>query len=135
MATLDERLALLAILSPAGLRSEWRRLLKEEPPSLSPVLLRHGLAYAEQERELGKLAGKFRRMLVAGAPPASAQARLTAGTWLVRSCNGRTVEVLVLEDGFEFEGRTYRSLSAIAREVTGTAWSGPRFFGLTDGQG
>ncbi len=53
------------------------------------------------------------------------------GTRLLRSWNGRTIAVTAIEDGFLFEERRYRSLSAIAREVTGTGWSGPRFFGLT----
>ena len=52
------------------------------------------------------------------------------GTRVVRSWNGRTLTVQIEKEGFIFEDRTYRSLSAIAREVTGTAWSGPRFFGL-----
>jgi hypothetical protein len=53
---------------------------------------------------------------------------------LVRSWHGRTISVLVGEGGFMFEDRTYRSLSRIAREVTGAAWSGPRFFGLLAGE-
>jgi hypothetical protein len=59
--------------------------------------------------------------------------QLKAGTRLLRSWNGRSVSVLVTGSGFEFEDREYRSLSSIAREVTGAAWSGPRFFGLRNG--
>ncbi len=62
--------------------------------------------------------------------PRQTHVKLKAGTRLVRSWNGRTIEVLVSEHGYTWEDRSYRSLSHIAREVTGTAWSGPRFFGL-----
>jgi hypothetical protein len=61
--------------------------------------------------------------------------QLKPGTRLVRSWHGRTISVLVSEAGYVFEDRTYRSLSRIAREVTGAAWSGPRFFGLLAGKG
>lgn len=55
---------------------------------------------------------------------------VTAGTRLVREWNGRTIDVMATKDGMVWEGRTYRSLTAIAREVTSTPWSGPRFFGI-----
>ena len=63
------------------------------------------------------------------APPA--QPRIKPGARLVREWHGRTHAVVVTEDGFEFEGKLYRSLTSIAREITGAGWSGPRFFGLT----
>ncbi len=56
--------------------------------------------------------------------------RLKPGAKLVREWRGETHDVLVLEDGFQWRGRQWRSLSAIAREISGTHWSGPRFFGL-----
>jgi len=59
-----------------------------------------------------------------------ARPELKPGTRLVREWQGRTYEVLVLDDGFSWQGTRYRSLSAIARQITGTAWSGPLFFGL-----
>ena len=58
------------------------------------------------------------------------RAQLKPGTRLIREWRGRSYEVLVLDDGFSWHGRRYRSLSAIARQITGTAWSGPLFFGL-----
>ena len=69
-----------------------------------------------------------------GAPVAVrrlADQLLAPGARLVRGWHGRTIEVLATEEGFLFEGRSYRSLTSIAREVTGARWSGPRFFGLT----
>jgi len=59
-----------------------------------------------------------------------ARLELKSGTRLVREWRGRTYEVLVLDDGFSWQGTSYRSLSALARKITGTAWSGPLFFGL-----
>jgi Protein of unknown function (DUF2924) len=61
-----------------------------------------------------------------------AEPRLKPGARLVREWRGRTHTVMALDDGFEFEGRLYRSLTQIAREITGAHWSGPRFFGLKD---
>lgn len=63
-------------------------------------------------------------------PPRPAQVLLRPGTHLVREWNGRVYQVEVLEDGFRMDGKVYRSLSALARTITGTRWSGPRFFGL-----
>ena len=62
-----------------------------------------------------------------GAPAGS----VSAGTHLVREWNGRTYQVEVLDNGYRFDGKTYPSLTTIAKRITGTHWSGPRFFGLT----
>lgn len=131
MAPLADQLARLATLSPAELRQEWQRLYRTDTPSLSPDLLRFGLAHRMQEKVLGALSPKATRALnriAAGKEPTASPAK--AGTQLVRSWNGRTISVETLDNGFLFEERTYASLSAIAREVTGAHWSGPRFFGL-----
>ena len=61
--------------------------------------------------------------------------RLSDGTRLIREWNGRTIEVLVIGGAFEWEGRTYKSLTRIAREITGAHWSGPRFFGMRPRRG
>ena len=61
--------------------------------------------------------------------------RIRAGTRVVREWNGRTHSVTVEEEGFTYAGRSYRSLSAIARQITGARWSGPRFFGLATKKG
>jgi hypothetical protein len=60
--------------------------------------------------------------------------RLRQGAKLMREWRGETITVLVLEDGFEWGGKRWRSLSMIAREITGTRWSGPRFFGIDKGK-
>ena len=130
MAKLEEQLIALATMSSAEVGAEWERAHRAPSPRITPDLLRLGIAYRLQERSLGGLsraaAGALRKR--AGQPRRRDGVRL--GTQLVRSWNGRTVTVLVEDDGFLWEDRRYRSLSAIAREVTGAAWSGPRFFGL-----
>lgn len=123
---LDQQLHRLAALPPADLLDEWQRVWKAPAPRLSPELLRMGLAYRLQEKALGKLPARVVRSI--RAP--SAAPSIKAGTQLIRSWNGRSITVLVTDDGYVFEGQTYRSLTAIARLVTGAGWSGPRFFGL-----
>ncbi len=137
MAELTEQLIALATMSPAQLRAEWRRVYRTLPPALSANLLRRGIAWRIQERQYGGLAAQTARDLtrIAASPidrgtDARLEINLRAGTRLVRSWRGATYAVAVVEDGFLFEERRYSSLTAIAREITGAAWSGPRFFGL-----
>lgn len=130
MTRLQEQLGRLAAMTASDLREEWRRVYRADPPRLSPDLLRHGIAYRLQEKALGGLPGAVSRHLKRVATGTVPSGQLKAGTQLVRTWNGRTVSVRVTEDGYEFGDQTFRSLSAIAREVTGVAWSGPRFFGL-----
>jgi hypothetical protein len=121
------------------LRSEWRRLHRAPPPMrLSRDLLTRGITYKLQERPLGGLSKSIMRKLERlnfesdanaarkPAPPIS----LKAGTRLVREWRGVTHTVLVHNDGVEWNGRRYPSLTMVAREITGAHWSGPRFFGL-----
>ena len=83
----------------------------------------------------GRLSATTRRTLAAmvnGTPSAAAPAgSVSAGTHLVREWNGRTYQVEVIDNGYRFDGKTYPSLTTIAKRITGTHWSGPRFFGLT----
>ena len=123
MARLQEQLDRLAAMTPADLREEWRRVYRADPPRLSPDLLRHGIAYWLGEKALGGLPGVVSRQLKRLATSALPSTQLKPGTQLVRTWNGRTVSVRVTEGGYEFGDQTFRSLSAIAREVTGVAWS------------
>lgn len=120
------------------LRREWQRLYNNDPPKISRDLLVLGIAYRLQELEyggLGKvtirklrtLAKTLRKMGRVGATPSL---NLKPGARLVREWRGRTHTVTVTEDGFEYAGSNYPSLTRIARTITGTHWSGPRFFGL-----
>jgi hypothetical protein len=131
MTKLETELIRLAGLPLADLRNEWQAAYGGDAPTISPALLRLGIAYRWQEKALGKLPARVAQRLSGGRTERPTP--LSPGTQLVRGWNGRTVSVMVTEGGFSFEDQTYRSLSAIAREVTGTAWSGPRFFGLDGG--
>ena len=131
-------LARLAELSTFELRGEWRRHHQVSPPiRLSRDLLLRGIAFAIQVKaEGGHSKATLRRLgqiaafsdTNSNAPRTSMMLKL--GTRLVREWGGSTHSVLVVQTGFEFQGKAYRSLSKIAREITGARWSGPRFFGL-----
>jgi hypothetical protein len=139
----SRRLEALRNLSSDELRKEWRRLYRCQPPRLSRDLLVRAIAYRIQELRYGGLSKAIGRKLAtlvlaqgAGAELAKESApRIRAGVRLVREWNGRTHAVTVEEDGFTYAGHNYRSLTAIAREITGARWSGPRFFGLTGKRG
>jgi Protein of unknown function (DUF2924) len=136
--TCREALTRLPALDLSELRQRWRALYKTDPsPHLSRDLLLRAVAYRMQEVALGGLRPQRQRQLQQiaqqfkeGEIRRRARLELKSGTRLVREWRGRTHEVLVLDDGFSWQGTPYRSLSAVAREITGTRWSGPLFFGL-----
>lgn len=137
-------LARLEALTNFELRGEWRRLHVMQPPkSLSRDLLLRGITYKIQERASGGLSKSVLRKLTGAGPDvtsddhrrAAPRAAVKPGTRLVREWNGQTHTVLVHADGVEWRDRRYRSLSIVAREITGAHWSGPRFFGLTSKKG
>jgi len=132
MPKLEEQLAALATMSPAQLREEWTRFWKAPAPRFTPQLLRLGIAYRLQERASGRKVNAERLVRRAAAGALSSQV-IKPGTQFIRSWNGRTIAATAEERGFRFGDRVYPSLSAIAKEVTGAHWSGPRFFGLTGG--
>ena len=134
-----EALSRLPELDLSELRQHWRALYKADAsPHLSRELLLRAVAYRMQEVDLGGLRPQRQRQLrqvaqqlkQTGAANTRLRAELKAGTRLVREWQGRTYDVLVLNDGFSWQDTHYRSLSALARRITGTAWSGPLFFGL-----
>lgn len=138
-ADLKARLAALPELSHEHLRAEWRRLYRANPPrKISRDVLELGIAWKLQERSLGGMKTGVKRRLVELADTMESKGDLTRtrtmklkpGARLVREWRGESHDVRVLESGFLWRGQTWRSLSAIAREITGTPWSGPRFFGL-----
>lgn len=143
MATLDEQLDGLMTLSSAQLRAEWLRVYRKPPPDLTADLLRRGIAYRLQERAYGGLAPetvrqieKFKRLYAkTGEVVAKPAFTLKVGTRLVREWGGKSHHVLVIEKGFLYNDRRYRSLSQIASEITGAHWSGPRFFGIVKAGG
>jgi hypothetical protein len=134
-----EALARLPKVGLRELRRQWRVLYKAEAsPHLSRELLLRAVAYRMQEVALGGLRPERQRQLRQFAQQLNEsqegqirpRPELKPGTRLVREWQGRTYEVLVLDGGFSWQGMSYRSLSALARKITGTAWSGPLFFGL-----
>jgi hypothetical protein len=134
-----EALSRLPELNLGELRQQWRTFYKAEAsPHLSRELLVRAVAYRMQEVALGGLRPGQQRQLrqiaqqfkQTGQATIRARPELKPGTRLVREWQGRTYEVLVLDGGFSWQNTHHRSLSAIARKITGTAWSGPLFFGL-----
>lgn len=112
----------------------WPRVLSQPvPPRISTPSMRRILAFELQARRYGGLSRKLRReleRLQCGDPARPSSPSPKPGARLLREWNGVTHMVEVLEDGFAWNGARYKSLSAIAREITGARWSGPRFFGL-----
>ena len=124
-------------LASAELRDEWRTVTGQDAPSLGTALLRRLLAQWLQEKRLGALPAmvvrELERMSASTRVAVAIPTRITVspGARLIREWNGRTIAVLTTETGFIWEERVYRSLTQIAREVTGAHWSGPRFFGIS----
>jgi len=141
---LAARLATLGQLTLTQLRAEWRRLYRAHPPKrINRDLLELAVAWKVQEKALGGLGTSIKRQLSSLAEMMEARGDLAIaravtikpGARLIREWHGETHDVLVLDDGFRWRGQHWRSLSVIAREITGTHWSGPRFFGLKVGKG
>lgn len=129
---LAAEIAGLRKMSRQRLKDRWRDLFRAAPPAaFTADLLARGIAWRLQERALGGHAASARAALKCpDAPRASRRPALRPGNRLVRRWRGRTYVVEVAEGGFAFEGQQFGSLSEIARTITGTRWSGPRFFGL-----
>jgi Protein of unknown function (DUF2924) len=138
------RLAALQSADMAELRTQWRTLFGNEPPAYSRRFMAARLGYRIQELAYGSLRPETLARLEAIAEAIDgkkrslrsvpAKQRPVPGTRLIRQWGGVDHTVTVLRDGYEWQGRPYQSLSAIARAMTGTRWNGPRFFGLR-GQG
>jgi hypothetical protein len=137
MSALDSELAALPTLSAQEL--QWRDLRCGEPtaPASRDLMIRE-IAYKMQERAQGGLPPTIKRRLrtlakefeANGAGALAPAPLLKPGTRLLREWGGKTHTVIVLEDGLEYGGERYPSLTQIARHITGARWSGPRFFGL-----
>jgi hypothetical protein len=137
VADVERELAALAELDRPALLERWRIAFgREAPPRLSRGLMQKAIAYDLQVKAFGGLPARTRRSLrsAAKADRKSALSKLPSrGTRLVREWHGALHEVEVLEDSYLWRGVRHRSLSSIARAITGTKWSGPRFFGLVAG--
>jgi hypothetical protein len=135
----SRKLASLRLLPIKRLKKQWRLLYGSEPPHrVSRELLTRAVAYRIQEQALGGLKPSTRKLLERFAGDARSGRPLTlspcapasAGTVLMRDWQGTTHEVKVLDRGVLYKRKRYRSLSEVARLITGSRWSGPLFFGL-----
>jgi hypothetical protein len=121
-------------LGIVALRGRWRMMFGATPPTGLPKdIVARMIAYRIQEEAFGGLDRdtiKLLDRLARGEKPNELNRRLKAGTVLVREYQGERHTVTVVPDGFVWKDTTYSSLSTIARAITGTAWNGPRFFGL-----
>ena len=134
------QLAALPSKTTPELKQLWRDLYDREPPSYNKPFLVKRLAYRIQELAYGGLSARTEAKLTAlieeedrrvnGKLPVRKGDRPIAGTRMIREWQGVEHTVTVLADGFEYHGRRHKSLSAIARAITGTRWNGPAFFGL-----
>lgn len=120
--------------------SQWEAVFGSPPPPyLSVPFMKKALAYEAQCKASGGMpAGTQRalkRIAKGEAVATSNTTNLRPGAQLVREWNGRTYQVQVVEGGFEMDGKSWKSLSAIAKHITGVTWSGPRFFGLNSRPG
>ena len=152
-ADMAVEIAALADLDIHGLRVRWRKLLRKPAPEhLNRSILMRIIAYKLQARLLGDLdagsiqtlekiarnhdrrrkAGTLKPKAVPEVEPVPPDRRHRPGTMFIREHAGEMHRVTVIRDGFEWRGEQYRSLSEIARRITGTTWSGPRFFGLRE---
>jgi DUF2924 family protein len=136
---LAQEIAALTSLSVKALKERWRALYGSEPHRrMRRELLTRAVAYRLQERALGGLKPSTRRLLARIAAQASGHGmeraasvrKASAGTVLIRDWRGTSHRVTVLDAGVVYRERRYRSLSEVARLITGCRWSGPRFFGL-----
>jgi hypothetical protein len=135
---IERQLDRIRTLDLEELRGEWRRLHHSEAPKISRDLLVLALGYRLQELEHGGLSKSTRRKLqtiaktlrMTGRVGTTPSLSLKPAARLVREWRGRTHTVTVTEEGFEYGGTGYPSLTKIAKKITGAHWSGPRFFGL-----
>lgn len=131
-ASLEVELALTGAMTIDQLRATWRKVLASDPPSaFSKDLLARAIAFHKQAKALGGLPAPTARLLRSLIRPGVEPPRqVKLGSVIVREHQGVVHDVLVVPGGFCWRGKTYDSLSTIAKTITGTSWNGPRFFGL-----
>ena len=140
MNSVAARVAAVGTMSPTTLKLAWTKQFGSEPPDWPPSLMARAITYAMQAKSPGGLSKRVTKYLDRVADALEARAAsdsvaaittVIAGTRMVREWHGRIYHVEAMRDGrFLFEGTPYRSLTQIARQITGSGWSGPRFFGV-----
>jgi hypothetical protein len=135
----DAELGPLPTARIADLRKRYRELFRAEPPkAFGPDLLRRSIAHRIQEKAYGGLSGPTQKLLDQLVKQALKRPngrlelprRIKPGSELVRTWKGTSYRVMVMTDGFAYDGKAFTNLSEIASAITGTRWNGPRFFGL-----
>jgi len=128
---LNQAIADIERLDRSECLDRWREAFSRPPPKhLSPQFMKRVLTWNLQNKELDGLSAGTERRLRQVASGKTPPAKARPGSHLVREWNGRTYQVEVVDGGYMMDGRMWRSLSAIARHITGAHWSGPRFFGV-----
>jgi hypothetical protein len=136
---LEVELRKVAVEPKAILRARYVSLFGRDPPkAFGPDLLRRSVAQKMQESAYGGLSKGMQReldrlvtlMIAKPGEPLNVARRAQSGTVLVRDWKGKSHRVMIMDEGFGYDGHTYSNLSEIARLITGTRWNGPRFFGL-----
>ena len=141
-----KQVADLQEMDASELKQRWRELFDSEPPAYGRSFMMKRLAYRIQELAYGGVPGEVQNQMdrivhaggydgVAAKGYAKKSTGPIPGTLLIREWKGRRHEVVVMENGFEYGGRPFRSLSAVAAHITGTKWNGPAFFGLRENGG
>ena len=129
---LERLVSEIGAMSLEALREEWRARFGPPPALRSVPIMRQMLSWRVQADMLGGLNQKSRRILARSGPVEAEGKHLGIGATLTRNWKGRTVMVVVEEDGFRWEDQFFPSLSAAATAIAGSRWNGPRFFGLRD---
>jgi len=131
VSKLEQAILGIDLMDRPGCLDHWREAFGRSPPKyLSPQFMKRVLIWELQNRELGGLSAKTERRLQQIASGKMPPTQTRPGSHLVREWNGRTYQVEVVDGGYVMDGKTWPSLSAIARHITGARWSGPRFFGV-----
>lgn len=134
---LARRMRSIAVLDREDCKAEWEQQFGSAPDRyLSTQLMRRALLHEAQISAFGGLSARDRRALglkrsVQDKDAPQPSTSMISGTRMVREWNGRSYSVAVTDAGFELDGRSYRSLTAVAKHITGAHWSGPRFFGAS----
>lgn len=130
-SVLTDLIAGIECLDRSGCLEHWREIFGRSPPKyLSPQFMRRALIWETQNQHLGGVSARTIRHLNQVASGKAVLVKAKPGSHLVREWNGLTYQVEVVDGSYVMDGKTWRSLSAIARHITGAHWSGPRFFGV-----
>lgn len=129
--SVQRQLLALAQMDKEELISKWKDLFGKNPPEYGPVFMRRRLAYRIQELFYGGLSEELKsQMLARKRTPSRNSGILKPGNRIIREWKDEKYEVIIRSNGVEYNGQLYRSLTAVAKKITGTHWNGKKFFGV-----